>query len=118
MKTPIPPHLGKRSMRIRGIIFTLLFFSFTVTTSLAHAPSTRELSGVIQTVDLNHRLIVFITDKGARKMIFAVSPQTRYVRDGNFVAAAALPEGTPAQIWYRTPFFGRRILTKVVWETH
>jgi hypothetical protein len=116
MKTLISPPRTARWMKVQRIAFIVLFFSFTAATSWAHASFSRELSGVVQTVDLKHRLIILITDSNARKMTFAIDQQTQYLRDGRLVAAEALKEGMPAQIWYRTPFFGRKILTKVVWK--
>ena len=118
MKTPNCSSRAMRLTKVQGIVFALLFFSLTVTTSWAHGPSVRKLSGVVQTIDLSHRQIIFIINKDARTMTFALDRHTRYVRDGYLVTAEALKEGTSALLCYRTPFFGRRILTKVVWETH
>jgi hypothetical protein len=42
-------------------------------------------------------------------------PGTSFVRGGEFDRADSLKEGARVCVYYRSPFFGRPFVTKVVW---
>ena len=46
---------------------------------------------------------------------FAVKGDTQFIKDWKFTDAAALKEGLRACVYYRSPFFGKPFVTKVVW---
>jgi hypothetical protein len=45
----------------------------------------------------------------------ALTNQTQFVHNWHFAPASELKDGTRAVVYYRTPFFGKPFVTKVVW---
>lgn len=46
---------------------------------------------------------------------FAVKRQTKFIKDWKFADSSAVKEGMRACVYYRSPFFGKPFVTKIVW---
>ena len=47
--------------------------------------------------------------------LFTVNYDTKFIKDWKFTDCAALKAGLRACAYYRSPFFGRPLVTKVMW---
>jgi hypothetical protein len=81
----------------------------------AHAPRSRELCGVIQSIDSQNGTLAILTSKKNTSAVFALKRDTRFLEDWKFTDAGALKEGLRACVYFRSPFFGKPFVTKVVW---
>ena len=96
------------------LVFTAL--CLTASTSSARPPHARELCGVLQNVDGGaHRLALLPTGSG-KPLVVDWKPDTSFIRGGEFDRADSLKEGARVCVYYRSPFFGRPFVTKVVWQ--
>lgn len=96
------------------LVFAAL--ALTAATSSARPPRARELCGVLQNVDGGaHRLALLPTGSG-KPLEVDWKPDTSFVRGGEFDRADSLKEGARVCVYYRSPFFGRPFVTKVVWQ--
>ena len=82
----------------------------------ARAPRSREMTAVIQTINYDQRTVLLngAAIRGPRELVW--NSRTRFVHDWKFVPATALKSGMQARVFYRSPFFGKPFITKVVWE--
>lgn len=83
----------------------------------ARPPQARELCGVVQAIDLQTRTVTIQSPKRNQPATFAVKGDTQFIKDWKFTDAAALKEGLRACVHYRSPFFGKPFVTKVVWTS-
>lgn len=81
----------------------------------AHAPRARELCGVIQSIDSQSGTLTIQTPKENAPAAFVIKRDTRFIKDWKFTDSAALKDGMRACVYYRSPFFGKPFVTKVVW---
>lgn len=83
----------------------------------ARPPGARELCGVIQAIDPQTRTLTIQSPKSESAVIFAVKGDTRFIKNWEFTNDAALKTGLRACVSYRSPFFGKPFVTKVVWTS-
>lgn len=83
--------------------------------SWARPPRAREACGVVQTIDREARTLTLVPEKGTRPLVVVWKKDTKFLKSWNFESAAALGEGVRACVFYRSPFFGKPFVTKVVW---
>jgi hypothetical protein len=98
---------------------SLLVFAalgLTATTSSARPPRARELCGVLQNVDAGAHRLALLPSGGGKPLEVDWRPDTSFVRGGEFDRADSLNEGARVCVYYRSPFFGRPFVTKVVWQ--
>jgi hypothetical protein len=81
----------------------------------ARPPRARELCGVIQAIDPQTRTLTIQSPKSESAATFAVKGDTRFIKDWKFTTDTALKAGLRACVYYRSPFFGKPFITKVVW---
>lgn len=81
----------------------------------ARPPRARELCGVIQAIDLQTCSLTIQSPKRGQPATFAIKSDTRFIKDWKFAESASLKEGLRACVYYRSPFFGKPFVTKVVW---
>lgn len=96
------------------LAFTVICLA--ASTSWARPPRASEACGVLQNVDGGaHRLALVPTGHG-KPLVADWKPDTSFVRGGEFDRADSLKEGVRVCVHYRSPFFGRPFVTKVVWQ--
>ncbi len=83
--------------------------------AVAHTVRSRPASGVVDRLDLAGRTVQFSPKDGKAPTEFALPSQTKFVHNWNVASAGELKSGTKAVVYYRTPFFGKPFVTKVVW---
>lgn len=96
------------------LAFTAL--CLTAATSSARPPRARELCGVLQTVDGGAHRLALLPNGNGKPLDVDWKPDTSFVRGGEFDRADSLKEGARVCVYYRSPFFGRPFVTKVVWQ--
>lgn len=107
----------KKQFKAIGIWSVLLLTGTLLTPQIAEArpPRARELCGVVQAIDLQTRTLTVQSRKRDQPATFAVKSDTRFIKDWKFADAGSLKEGFRACVHYRSPFFGKPFVTKVVW---
>jgi len=107
----------KTRIKSIGILFTLVLAGVFLLTpnAQAHAPRARELCGVIQSIDSQSGTLTIQPPKQNAPGTFTIKRDTRFIKDWKFADAGALKAGLRACVYYRSPFFGKPFITKVVW---
>lgn len=106
------PEVVTRMMR--WLMLSALCFA-TTTTSWARPPRAREACGVLKSIDRDARTLALVPEKGHRPLVVVWKTDTEFVKNQKFESADALKEGARACVYYRSPLFGKRFVTKVVW---
>ncbi len=99
----------------KAVSVLLLVVALTTSNVEAHAPRAREAFAIIQTINYDKRILSlnYPQDRGPQEL--AWNSATKFLRDWKFVPAAELKNGTRVTVYYRSPFFGKPFVTKVVW---
>jgi hypothetical protein len=80
----------------------------------ARPPRPRVLSGEIETIDQNARILRIRGGSEATPLTFVWNNRTRFLERDRVSASAELTKGASVTIWYGTPFFGERYATKII----
>lgn len=107
----------KNQFKTIGICSALLLTGTVLTPQSAEArpPRARELCGVVQVFDPQTLTVTIQSPKGNQPAAFAVQGDTKFIKDSKFTDSASLKEGMRACVYYRSPFFGKPFVTKIVW---
>ena len=97
-------------------LLALALTGLTATTSWARPPRAQELCGALQVVDRQTHLLTLLTAGNETPLRLAWKADTSLVRNGQFDTTEALKAGAQVCVYYRTPFFGKPFVTKVVWQ--
>lgn len=99
------------------ILLALLAFGGASTPTEASSIRSRRMHAIVQTVDLQARSLVVEPSDSHKPTAFALSRHTWFLRDWKFAPKNELREGAQVTIYYRTPFFGKPLVTRVLWST-
>ncbi|MCL4787886.1 MAG: hypothetical protein KJ070_14020 [Verrucomicrobia bacterium] len=102
-----------KAIRFGPALLGLLLLSATAAN--AHTVRSRPACGVVERLDMASRTVQFSPNHGKAPTDLALTSQTKFIRNWHFAPADELKDGTRAVVYYRTPFFGRPFVTKVVW---
>ncbi len=102
-----------KAIRLGPALLGLVLFA--VTTASAHTVRSRPACGVVERLDMANRTVRFASTHGKAPTELALTRQTRFVHNLHFAPVEELKDGTRAVVYYRTPFFGKPFVTKVVW---
>lgn len=105
----------KTSKAIRFGTALLGLVLLSATAANAHTVRSRPACGVVERLDLMSRTMQFAPKHGEAPTELALTSQTKFIHNWQFAPADELKDGTRAVVYYRTPFFGRPFVTKVVW---
>lgn len=94
-----------------SVIALVLFASLT---AWGAQPRARTLHGVIQSVNSETRMLTFTPEKSSKTEVFLWKAQTKFLENGRFVDPSSLKDAR-VEIRYRSPFFGQKFVTKVIW---
>ena len=81
----------------------------------AHTVRSRPSIGTVVRLDAATHTVRFSPTTCNAPTELVLTRQTKFVHDWHFVPASELKPSTRAVVYYRTPFFGRPFVTKVVW---
>ena len=100
-----------------GLIAAALTLAAVVpaTPAAAHTVRSRPASGTVESLDVDTRTVKFSPTRGNAPTELALTRQTKFIHNWHFAPADELKDGTRAVVYYRTPFFGKPFVTKVVW---
>lgn len=107
----------KTQFRTVGIFSALLLVGALSTpqNAEAHSPRARELCGVVQAIDPQARTLTIQSPKRVQPTTFSVKGDTKFIKDWKFTDSKSLKAGLRACVYYRSPFFGKSFVTKIVW---
>ena len=100
-------------IRVGPVLLGLVLISAAAAN--AHTVRSRPACGVVERLDLTTRTVQFAPKLGIAPTELALTSQTKFVHDWHFAPADEFKDGTRAVIHYRTPFFRKPFVTKVVW---
>ena len=106
MKTPCQARLA--AILVAAVIVSAM-------PAAAHTVRSRPGSGTVEVLDMETRTVKFAPANGKAPTELALTRQTKFIHDWHFAPASELKPGTKAVVHYRTPFFGRPFVTKIVW---
>jgi hypothetical protein len=86
----------------------------TALPAAAHTVNSRVFPAVVDTIDRESRVATFTPESEVFKREYRFRKTTRYVCDDQARPVDELRSGQKVLVYYRTPFFGRPILTRVV----
>jgi hypothetical protein len=106
MKTETVPRLA-RSLVLGALCLAAL-------DTLARPPRARELCGVLQSIDSDARTLILTSDKRDRQLLATWKQDTKILKNWRFESVGALKEGKHPCVFYRSPFFGKPFVTKII----
>ncbi len=108
----------KTQFKTIAICSALVLTGTVLTPQIAEArpPRARELCGVVQAFDPQTRTVTIQSAKRNLPATFAVKGDTKFIKDWKFTDSASLKKGMRACVYYRSPFFGKPFVTKIVWN--
>ena len=86
------------------------------TDAFAHTTRSRPVEATVESVGLDNRTLTIAPTKGKGPSVLALTRQTKFIHNWKFAPASELKKAAHATVYYRTPFFGKPFVTKVVWE--
>lgn len=105
------------SMKILTIrLCAACIFLIVASDASAARPRSRQIQGTIESVKLENRELTIHSERNVHEQ-FVWTKQTKFIQGGQFTEAASLPTGVSVQVNYRSPFFGRKFVTKVKWNS-
>ena len=96
-------------------IVTLVLLLASGLDGWAHTPRSREISGIIQEVNVEKRMFTVEATEDGKVMKLVWTRDTKFVQDQRVVDSPALKTGLKVCVDYRAPFFGKPYATKVAW---
>lgn len=94
----------------------LAIFCATSVNAWARPPRARERQCVIQTIELNSRTTTLQCDKDAQSLELLWTKDTKFLKNWKFADASELKAGQSVVVYYRSPFFGKKLASKIVWQ--
>jgi len=105
--------ISMKAIRFGPVLLGLVFF--LAITASARTVRSRPASGTVEALDTQARTVKISPTSDKAPTELALTRQTKFVHDWHCALASELKPGTRAVVYYRTPFFGRPFVTKVVW---
>lgn len=88
---------------------------FAATDAFAHTTRSRPVEATIESIELESRTLTISPAKGKGPSDLALTKRTTFVHNWKFAPASELKPGKRAVVYYRSPFFGKPFVTKIVW---
>lgn len=107
----------KSAFRKNRLIYALIFAAASVEiTASAHTVRSREVNAVVTEIQPENRTLQVRIEKDGRELEMAWRKQTTFRIADRVATAHDLKAGAKAVVYYRTPLFGKRFITKIVLE--
>ena len=101
--------------KITGIL-VLFAWWFANPNAFALTPHANETQGVIQTLDYQRQTLTLTYPDGRNPKKFIWKSDSLFIRDSIPASIKELKEGATVTLYYHSPFFGKPIITKIVWD--
>ena len=95
----------------------LMVLGFGSVDAWARPPRAREQCGVLDRIDRETRALTVRRTKEGKPLEVIWTNQTKFIGNWKFDSSSSLKEGSHVCVYYRSPFFGKPFVTKVVWRT-
>lgn len=82
--------------------------------AFAHTTRSRELCGIIESIDQGQRTLTIKGSESGRPREFLIRKDTRFLTNWQRADSGVLTENKTACVYYRSPLFGKPFITKVV----
>lgn len=105
-------------MKSRAGPFRALFVAFALfgaTDAFAHTTRSRPVEATVETINFENQTMTIAPAKGKGPSDLALTRQTKFLHNWKFAPASELKPGKRAVVYYRSPFFGKPFVTKIVW---
>lgn len=102
-----------RAGPLRALLIAAALFG--ATDAFAHTTRSRPLEATIESIDLESRTLAIAPAKGKGPSDLALTKRTMFLHNWKFAPASELKPGKRAVVYYRSPFFGKPFVTKIVW---
>jgi hypothetical protein len=83
----------------------------------AHSPHTREALAIIQKINRDKQTLTLNYSQGHGPRTVVWHSDTIFLCDWKTVPATNLMEGAHVTIYYRSPFFGKPFVLKILWTS-
>lgn len=103
-----------RAAPVRALLAAVALFG--ATDAFAHTTRSRPVEATIESINLESRTLTIAPAKAKGSSDLALTKQTRFLHNWKFVSPSELRTGTRAVVYYRSPFFGKPFVTKIIWE--
>ena len=84
--------------------------------SQARPPRARERTCIVQTIEHESRTMSLRCDKETKPLELVWKKDTKFLKEWKSTDVASLKAGQAVVVYYRSPFFGKKFVTKVVWQ--
>jgi hypothetical protein len=116
----MPLMIGKNTMKIPTHRFTawlaLITLCLAASNAEARPPRAQEMCGVLKNIDPQSRTLT-LASENAGDFSAVWRTDTRFLKNWRFDSVSSLQPGGHACVFYRTPFFGKPFVTKVIWKS-
>lgn len=114
------PVAGKEIMRTKPVslkvgLAAVALMLLSAADSWARPPRAREVCGVVQQIDREAHMLTVLSEKKREPLNVVWKRDTKFIHNWKFTDSGSLKEERQACVYYRTPFFGKPFVTKVVW---
>jgi len=100
---------------LKAVLATTAFLCLSSADSWARPPRARELCGVVERINHETYTLTVLPEKKGQPLNVVWKRDTRFIHNWKFTDSAFLKEGLRGCVYYRSPFFGKPFVTKVVW---
>ncbi len=115
---PSSTHSGARltkPIRVLGGAMLLAAVFFSASDASAHTTRSRPVEATVESLNLENGTLTIAPAKGKGPSVLALTRQTKFIHNWKFAPASELKKAAHATVYYRTPFFGKPFVTKIVW---
>lgn len=108
--------MKRNPVRVKLSIFVVVtLFLLSCTETWARPPRAKEACGTCKKIDYETNALTLSREKGGEPLSVVLKRDTKFMHNWKFTNSASWPEGLRACVYYRSPFFGKPFVTKVVW---
>lgn len=104
-----------RSKKMKKTVLCLIILASSQTLLVARSVHSTQATGLVESIDFKKREVAFKESSQKPVLYLQWDSSTEFVYEMKFVSAKALRENSEVEIWYHTPFFGKKYLRKVIW---
>lgn len=107
----------KTSLKMRVALGVIAIVAALLATPEASArpPRAREARVVVRSIDHSNKTLTLKHPQGRGPEQVIWTKQTKFIHNAEFAPASELKESVAVVVYFRSPFFGRPFVTKVVW---